>query len=185
MNIYGASYVCMNMYITCNIYICMIFYVASNICMKMNGASDMYMNIYWASNVSMNVHGASNTCMKVFGALIGSYSFAFRIYGIHHLISWFSTRAWRKKLRIRQTSTVSYHEVLGMGLDEQVMSQNRVVMYSLCPWTLVGRFPCAQQMSFPWALVGPFPTERNEACSVRSDRVRDCKLHTTQTNSWT
>ena len=46
---------------------------------------------------------------------------------------------------------------------------------SFCPWALVG--------PFPWALFGPFPTEQSEACSERSDEVRGCKLHITQTTS--
>ena len=31
-----------------------------------------------------------------------------------------------------------------------------------------------------WALVRPFRTERCDACSERSDEVRDCKQHITQ-----
>ena len=56
---------------------------------------------------------------------------------------------------------------------------------SFCPWALVGPFPWAQPGPFPWALVGPFPTERSEACSERSDEVRDCKLHIRQTEDCT
>ena len=38
---------------------------------------------------------------------------------------------------------------------------------------------------FPCALVGLFPTEPGDACSERSDEVRDCKLHITQTKDCT
>ena len=44
-------------------------------------------------------------------------------------------------------------------------------------WHCLGPFPCA--------LVGTFPTKRSEACSERSDEVRGCKLHITQSKDCT
>ena len=56
---------------------------------------------------------------------------------------------------------------------------------SFCPWAHVRPFPWAQREFLPWALVGPFPTERSEACSERSDEVRDCKVYITPTKACT